>query len=67
MGHIEIKQLSEQEGEIFNQYPSCLNNWRIHALEKRIVADEEPIPIPYLMKGYSNGSTTPQEQYFGLM
>lgn len=59
-----------------SQWNTRFKNGHIPALKKRIVEDEEPVPIfllgdlaypllPFLMKKYANVGCNVQEQYFG--
>ena len=54
-----------------------LKNGEINRCERVLMPDQDPVPVfllgdpayslmPYLMKEYSNGGSTFQEQYFGL-
>ena len=56
---------------------SSLKSGNIPVCKRLLLPDENPSPVfilgdpayplmPYIMKEYSNGGATPQEQYFGM-
>lgn len=66
---------SVHDARIFKFQPKCTKEWA-DPRRRQILTDDDPVPgfftgdpayplMPYLMKEYSDGGSTAQEQYLG--